>query len=148
VEIELRDRVTVTELARQVHSFYRELKTLNPEIIEDSLGKGRYSIWGAKARSTKRGACCRASIRSAASGTCTTVVAVPIGPVNVEIARRTLRGGRRARARTSSSAASGSRASRAASRPRGRGARRVRPPGTGPRRSPPARHAEARPRRR
>jgi hypothetical protein len=44
VEIELRDRVTVTELARQAHSFYRELKTLNPEIIEDSLGKGRYSI--------------------------------------------------------------------------------------------------------
>ena len=44
VEIELRDRVTVTELARQAGSFYRELKALNPEIIEDSLGKGRYSI--------------------------------------------------------------------------------------------------------
>jgi membrane-bound lytic murein transglycosylase D len=44
VEIELRDRVTVTELARHAHSFYRELKALNPEIIEDSLGKGRYSI--------------------------------------------------------------------------------------------------------
>ena len=44
VEIELRDRITVTELARQARSFYRELKALNPEIVEDSLGKGRYSI--------------------------------------------------------------------------------------------------------
>jgi hypothetical protein len=34
----------VTELARQARSFYRELKALNPEIVEDSLGKGRYSI--------------------------------------------------------------------------------------------------------
>jgi hypothetical protein len=40
----LRDRITVTELARQARSFYRELKALNPEIVEDSLGKGRYSI--------------------------------------------------------------------------------------------------------
>src|SRR5262249_52993743 len=44
VEIELRDRVTVAELARQAGSFYREMKILNPEIVEDSLGKGRYSI--------------------------------------------------------------------------------------------------------
>jgi len=44
VEIELRDRVSVTELARQAHSFYRELKALNPEIVEDSLSRGRYSI--------------------------------------------------------------------------------------------------------
>jgi peptidoglycan lytic transglycosylase D len=44
VEIELRERVAVSELARQAGSFYRELKTLNPEIAEDWLGKGRYSI--------------------------------------------------------------------------------------------------------
>jgi hypothetical protein len=44
VEIELRDRVTVVDLARQAGSFYRELKALNPEIVEDSLSKGRYSI--------------------------------------------------------------------------------------------------------
>jgi hypothetical protein len=44
VDVELRDRVAVTELARQAGSFYRELKALNPEIIEDWLGKGRYSI--------------------------------------------------------------------------------------------------------
>lgn len=44
VEIELRERVAVTELARQARSFYREMKALNPEIVEDSLGKGRYAI--------------------------------------------------------------------------------------------------------
>jgi membrane-bound lytic murein transglycosylase D len=44
VEIELRDRVAVTELARQARSFYREMKALNPEIVEDWLGKGRYAI--------------------------------------------------------------------------------------------------------
>jgi hypothetical protein len=44
VGIELRERVAVTELARWAGSFYRELKSLNPEIVDDWLGKGRYSI--------------------------------------------------------------------------------------------------------
>jgi hypothetical protein len=44
VDIELRDRVAVAEIARQARSFYRELKALNPEIIEDWLAKGRYAI--------------------------------------------------------------------------------------------------------
>ena len=44
VTIELRDRVAVAELARQAGSFYRELKALNPEIVDDWLGKGRYAI--------------------------------------------------------------------------------------------------------
>jgi peptidoglycan lytic transglycosylase D len=50
VGIELRDRVAVTELARQAGSFYRELKALNPEIVEDWLGKGRYEIRVPKGR--------------------------------------------------------------------------------------------------
>ena len=50
VAIELRDRVAVTELARQAGSFYRELKALNPEIVEDWLGKGRYEIRVPKGR--------------------------------------------------------------------------------------------------
>jgi hypothetical protein len=44
VGIELRERVAVAELARQAGSFYRELKVLNPEIVDDWLGKGRYAI--------------------------------------------------------------------------------------------------------
>ena len=44
IGIELRDRVAVAELARQAGSFYRELKALNPEIVDDWLGKGRYAI--------------------------------------------------------------------------------------------------------
>jgi hypothetical protein len=40
----------VTELARQAGSFYRELKALNPEIVEDWLGKGRYEIRVPKGR--------------------------------------------------------------------------------------------------
>jgi soluble lytic murein transglycosylase-like protein len=44
VAIELRDRVAVSTLARQAGSFYRELKALNPEIVEDWLGRGRYAI--------------------------------------------------------------------------------------------------------
>ena len=32
------DRVAVTELARQAGSFYRELKALNPEIVEGLPG--------------------------------------------------------------------------------------------------------------
>jgi membrane-bound lytic murein transglycosylase D len=50
VAIELRDRVAVAELARQAGSFYRELKALNPEIVEDWLGKGRYEIRVPKGR--------------------------------------------------------------------------------------------------
>jgi membrane-bound lytic murein transglycosylase D len=63
VEIELRDRVTVTELARQAGSFYRELKALNPEIVEDSLGKGRYSLRVPKGRGTNLSAAAKGSIR-------------------------------------------------------------------------------------
>jgi membrane-bound lytic murein transglycosylase D len=44
VAIELRERVAVTELARRAGSFYRELKALNPEIVEDWLGKGHYAL--------------------------------------------------------------------------------------------------------
>jgi hypothetical protein len=44
VVIELRDRISVAELARQAGSFYRELKALNPEIVDDWLGRGRYSL--------------------------------------------------------------------------------------------------------
>ncbi len=42
--IDLRERVSVAELARQAGSFYRELKALNPEIVDDWLGKGRYAL--------------------------------------------------------------------------------------------------------
>jgi soluble lytic murein transglycosylase-like protein len=44
VTIDLRDRMAVTELARRAGSFYRELKALNPEIVDEWLGKGRYAI--------------------------------------------------------------------------------------------------------
>jgi hypothetical protein len=44
VTIELRDRVAVAQLARWAGSFYRELKALNPEIVDDWLGRGRYAI--------------------------------------------------------------------------------------------------------
>jgi hypothetical protein len=44
VVIDLRERVSVAELARQAGSFYRELKALNPEIVDDWLGKGRYAL--------------------------------------------------------------------------------------------------------
>jgi len=44
VEIELRDRVAVTDLAQVAGSFYREIKALNPEIMQEWLPKGRYRI--------------------------------------------------------------------------------------------------------
>jgi hypothetical protein len=44
VVIDLRERASVAELARRAGSFYRELKALNPEIVDDWLGKGRYAI--------------------------------------------------------------------------------------------------------
>lgn len=44
VEITVRDRLPVTELARTVGSFYRELRQLNPEIGQDALPRGRYLI--------------------------------------------------------------------------------------------------------
>jgi hypothetical protein len=50
VGIELRDRTAVTELARQAGSFYRELKALNPEIVDDWLAKGRYELRVPKGR--------------------------------------------------------------------------------------------------
>ena len=50
VAVELRDRMAVAELARHSGSFYRELKALNPEIVDDWLGKGRYEIRVPKGR--------------------------------------------------------------------------------------------------
>jgi membrane-bound lytic murein transglycosylase D len=44
IVLDLHDRTTVAELARQAGSFYRELKALNPEIVDDWLGKGRYAL--------------------------------------------------------------------------------------------------------
>ncbi len=42
--IELRDRISVTDLAQAAGSFYREVKALNPEIMQEWLPKGRYRI--------------------------------------------------------------------------------------------------------
>ena len=42
--------MAVAELARQAGSFYREMKALNPEIVDDWLGKGRYEIRVPKGR--------------------------------------------------------------------------------------------------
>jgi soluble lytic murein transglycosylase-like protein len=44
VEITLRNPVALTDLARSVGSFYRELRQLNPEIAQDVLPRGRYRI--------------------------------------------------------------------------------------------------------
>jgi hypothetical protein len=44
VEIEVRNRVAVTDLAQVAGSFYREIKALNPEIMQEWLPKGRYPI--------------------------------------------------------------------------------------------------------
>jgi soluble lytic murein transglycosylase-like protein len=44
VEIAVRDHLALTELARSVGSFYREIRQLNPEIAQDVLPKGRYRI--------------------------------------------------------------------------------------------------------
>jgi membrane-bound lytic murein transglycosylase D len=44
VEIEVRDRVSVTDLGQTAGSFYREIKALNPEIMQEWLPKGRYPI--------------------------------------------------------------------------------------------------------
>lgn len=61
VEMELRDRVAVADLARQAGSFYREIKALNPEIVDDWLGRGRYAIRVPKGR----GATLRAALSNA-----------------------------------------------------------------------------------
>jgi hypothetical protein len=44
VEIEVHNRLAVTDLAQVAGSFYREIKALNPEIMQEWLPKGRYPI--------------------------------------------------------------------------------------------------------
>jgi soluble lytic murein transglycosylase-like protein len=44
VEISVRSRLMVADLARASGSFYREIKELNPGILQDQLPKGRYLI--------------------------------------------------------------------------------------------------------
>jgi soluble lytic murein transglycosylase-like protein len=48
VEIAVRGSLGLVELARSVGSFYRELRQLNPEIVQDALPKGRYRICAPK----------------------------------------------------------------------------------------------------
>jgi len=44
VEIQVRDRLAVVDLARTSSSFFRELKELNPQIVDDHLPRGRYRV--------------------------------------------------------------------------------------------------------
>jgi peptidoglycan lytic transglycosylase D len=44
LEINVRDRMAVVDLARAAGSYYRELRELNPEIAQDYLPKGRYLV--------------------------------------------------------------------------------------------------------
>jgi hypothetical protein len=68
VTVELRDRVAVTELARRAGSFYRELKALNPEIVDDWLGKGRYTIRVPKGRGSAFRATLEGGVRLSGTG--------------------------------------------------------------------------------
>lgn len=68
VTVELRDRVAVTELARRAGSFYRELKALNPEIVDDWLGKGRYTIRVPKGRGPAFRATLEGGVRLSGTG--------------------------------------------------------------------------------
>ena len=58
----------MSELARQAGSFYRELKTLNPEIVDDWLGKGRYEIRVPKGRGPALRAALGGTVRASAPG--------------------------------------------------------------------------------
>jgi hypothetical protein len=53
VEVSVRSRILVADLARASGSFYRELKELNPGILQDQLPKGRYLIRIPKGRTTQ-----------------------------------------------------------------------------------------------
>lgn len=53
VEIQVRDRLLVTELARAGGSFYREIRELNPAILQDALPRGRYLVRIPKGRATQ-----------------------------------------------------------------------------------------------
>jgi membrane-bound lytic murein transglycosylase D len=44
VEVSVRNRLAVADLARAGGSFYREIRELNPGIVQDYLPKGRYLI--------------------------------------------------------------------------------------------------------
>ncbi len=68
VTVELRDRVAVTELARRAGSFFRELKALNPEIVDDWLGKGRYAIRVPKGRGPAFRAALEGGVRLSGAG--------------------------------------------------------------------------------
>ena len=53
VEVWVRNRILVADLARASGSFYREIKELNPGILQDQLPKGRYLIRIPKGRTTQ-----------------------------------------------------------------------------------------------
>jgi hypothetical protein len=53
VEVWVRSRLLVADLARASGSFYREIKELNPGILQDQLPKGRYLIRIPKGRTTQ-----------------------------------------------------------------------------------------------
>jgi hypothetical protein len=44
VEVQVRDRILLSELARAGASFYREIRELNPELVHDHLPKGQYRL--------------------------------------------------------------------------------------------------------
>jgi hypothetical protein len=44
VEVQVRDRLGLVDLARTYGSFYREIKELNPQIVDDHLARGRYRV--------------------------------------------------------------------------------------------------------
>jgi hypothetical protein len=56
VEVWVRSRILVADLARASGSFYREIKELNPGILQDQLPKGRYLIRIPKGRTSQFGA--------------------------------------------------------------------------------------------
>ncbi len=56
VEVSVQNRILVADLARAGGSFYREIRELNPGIIQDYLPKGRYLIRIPKGGATRFGA--------------------------------------------------------------------------------------------
>jgi membrane-bound lytic murein transglycosylase D len=44
VVVQVRDRVLIADLAKAAGSFYRELRELNPAILEESLPRGQYAL--------------------------------------------------------------------------------------------------------
>jgi len=53
VQVQVRDRLLVADLAKAGGSFYREIKELNAEILHDYLPKGQYLIRIPKGRATQ-----------------------------------------------------------------------------------------------